>query len=260
LAYLCISGFDIVSYTYGQGKVAIFDTRTNQITKELAVGTNPQYITLDNEGEIYVSCTGDYWSTWGMIYIIDPALNEIKDSIPIGGTPGQIAVSADDVGWLAAGGWGADGMIYLFDSRADTVILGAEDPLEVPGDPGIISLVDLGDSTILACAFQSDALVKMDSSEGSVLKRYLVGDAPIHLDINYVYGDANGDFIGDVVDAVYLINFLFKSGPKPQKPIWRADPNSDCIVSIADVIYLLNFLFKNGPPTQHGCIYWIAVQ
>lgn len=260
LAYVCIAAFDIFTYTYGQGKVVIFDTGTNSIIKELNVGTNPQYITLDNEGEIYVSCTGDYWSSWGIIYTIDPALNEIQDSIPIGGSPGQIAVSADDVGWLAAGGWGTEGLIYLFDSRADTVIMGADDPVELPGDPGIISLVDFQDSTVLACAFQTDALVKMDSSSGSVLERYLVGDGPIHLDFNYAYGDANGDFVAEIVDAVYLINFLFKNGPEPAKPIWRADLNCDCRVSIADIVYLLNYLFKNGPFPKHGCIYWIPEQ
>jgi len=258
LAYVCIAAFDILTYTYGQGKVVIFDTRTNSIIKELNAGTNPQYITLDNQGEIYVSCTGDYWSTWGIVYSIDPALNEIKDSIPIGGSPGQIAVSADDVGWLAAGGWGTEGLIFLFDSRADTLIMGGDDPLQVPGDAGIISLVDFQDSTVLACAFQADELIKVDSSSVSVLKSYLVGDGPIHLDFNYTYGDANGDFVADVVDAVYLISFLFKSGRKPHKPVWRADPNGDCRVTIADVVYLVNFLLKNGPAPRHGCIYWIS--
>lgn len=256
LAYICISAFDIITYMYGQGKVVVFDTRTNSIIKELNVGTNPQYITLDNQGEIYVCCTGDYWSAWGTIYIIDPGINEIKDSIQIGGSPGQIAISPDGVGWLAAGGWGTDGQIYLFDSQADTVIRGADYPLGIPGDSGIISLVGFQDSTVFACAFQADEAVKLDTS-GSVLKRYLLGDAPIHLDFNYAYGDFNGDFQTSIVDAVYLINFLFRDGPKPAKPVWRADPNSDCRISISDVVYLVNFLFKEGPPPEHGCIYWL---
>jgi DNA-binding beta-propeller fold protein YncE len=255
LAYVCITAFDIITYEYGQGKVVIFDTRSNSIIKELNVGTNPQYITLDNQGEIYVSCTGDYWSAWGIVYVIDSKFNEIKDSIQIGGSPGQIAISPDDVGWLAAGGWSAEGLIYLFDSRVDTVIMGAVDPMELPGDSGIIGLVDFQDSTVLACAFQVDEVIKVDPS-GSVLKRYLTGDGPIHLSLNYIYADANGDFISDAVDAIYMINYLFRDGPPPPKPVWRADPNCDCRISVTDIVYLISYHFRNGPAPRHGCAYW----
>jgi DNA-binding beta-propeller fold protein YncE len=215
-AYVCITAFDMGNYTYGQGKVVVFDTRTNSITKEFNVGTNPQYITLDNEGEIYVSCTGDFWSTWGIIYTIDPASNAIKDSIPIGGSPGQIAVSADDLGWLAAGGWGTEGLVYLFDSRSDTIISGSQNPLSVPDDPGIISLVGLQDSAILACAFQADELVKIDASSGLVLKRYQVGDGPVHLDIGYASGQTSSVFISDVEEETDIkLLTLFQNYPNP---------------------------------------------
>lgn len=216
LAYVCIAAFDINSYTYGQGKVVVFDTRTNSIIKELNMGTNPQYISLDNEGEIYVSCTGDYWSTWGIVYTVDPAFNEIKDSIPTGGSPGQIVISTDGAGWLAAGGWDAEGLIYLFDSQADTVIMGADNPIRVPGDPGIISLVEFQYSTVLACAFQADELIKIDTSSGSILKKYQVGDGPSHLDIGYAYENPNGDFTFDGKEETQIKDFaLSQNYPNP---------------------------------------------
>ncbi|HEX7401110.1 MAG TPA: dockerin type I repeat-containing protein [candidate division Zixibacteria bacterium] len=64
----------------------------------------------------------------------------------------------------------------------------------------------------------------------------------------YVYrGDANADAVIDVGDVVYLINYLFKSGPVPS-PLEAGDVNCDGNVDVGDVVYLINYLFKGGPP------------
>ena len=60
-------------------------------------------------------------------------------------------------------------------------------------------------------------------------------------------GDANSDDVVDVGDVVYVINYLFKSGPAP-KTIQAADTNCDSIVDVGDVVYLINYLFKGGLP------------
>lgn len=233
LAYVCITALDINDYTYGQGEVVVFDTRTNSIAKKLKVGINPQYITLDNQGEIYVSCTGDFWSTWGVIYAIDPALNVIKDSILIGGSPCQMAVSADGLGWVAAGGWDREGLIYLFDSRSDTTIFGSENPILVPDDPGIMGVVTLPDSTALACAFQVDELVKIDTASGSVLKRYQVGDGPAHLAVSHV--EISSDLTSDVESGTPIRRLaLFQNYPNPfnSTTLIRFGLSSRCQVKI----------------------------
>ena len=67
-------------------------------------------------------------------------------------------------------------------------------------------------------------------------------------------GDSNHDMIVNVTDVIYLINYLFKSGPPPY-PIVAADVNADCIVNITDVIYLINYLFKGGPAPKPGCVW-----
>lgn len=59
-------------------------------------------------------------------------------------------------------------------------------------------------------------------------------------------GDANSDEVVDVGDVVYLINYLFKSGPAPS-PTQAADTNCDGNVDVGDVVYLINYLFKGGP-------------
>jgi hypothetical protein len=63
----------------------------------------------------------------------------------------------------------------------------------------------------------------------------------------FMYGDANGDGVINVVDVVYLINYLFISGPAPD-PIQAGDVNCDGFVNVTDVVYLINYLFIDGPP------------
>jgi immune inhibitor A len=70
--------------------------------------------------------------------------------------------------------------------------------------------------------------------------------------IDYVPGDANGNLVVDVADAVFLLNYLFKGGDPPV-PMASGDVNSDCLVDLADAIYILNYLFRGGDPPQPGC-------
>jgi hypothetical protein len=63
-------------------------------------------------------------------------------------------------------------------------------------------------------------------------------------------GDANGDWIVSCADVVYLINYLFISGPAPD-PLECGDANCDGIINSADIVHLINFLFIGGPPP--GC-------
>ncbi len=71
--------------------------------------------------------------------------------------------------------------------------------------------------------------------------------AEIAVNAGNTVGDANGDGLIDLADAVYILNYLFKGGPAPN-PLEVADCNCDQIVDLADAIYLLNYLFKGGPP------------
>jgi hypothetical protein len=69
---------------------------------------------------------------------------------------------------------------------------------------------------------------------------------------DYVPGDASGDLVVNVGDAIYLLNYLFKNGDPPV-PTAAGDVNADCVVNVGDAIYILNYLFKAGDPPQPGC-------
>lgn len=63
----------------------------------------------------------------------------------------------------------------------------------------------------------------------------------------YLYGDASGDSTVNIADAVYLINYIFKSGPAPD-PMISGDATADCAVNIGDAVYIINYIFKEGDP------------
>jgi hypothetical protein len=63
----------------------------------------------------------------------------------------------------------------------------------------------------------------------------------------YICGDANTDHDVNVGDAVYLINFVFSSGPAPY-PYLSGDVNGEGGPNVGDAVYLINYIFKSGPP------------
>jgi hypothetical protein len=65
-------------------------------------------------------------------------------------------------------------------------------------------------------------------------------------------GDANSDGAVNVGDAVFLINFVFKSGPAPT-PLCVGEANGDDQTNVGDAVYMINFVFKGGPAPVEGC-------
>ncbi|MDP3025233.1 MAG: dockerin type I repeat-containing protein [candidate division Zixibacteria bacterium] len=57
--------------------------------------------------------------------------------------------------------------------------------------------------------------------------------------------DKNGKF--DVADIIYLVNYLFKGGPKPIEFVDQGDVDNNGNTNVADVIFMVNNRFKGGP-------------
>ncbi|MCP4569264.1 MAG: hypothetical protein GY841_16945, partial [FCB group bacterium] len=68
----------------------------------------------------------------------------------------------------------------------------------------------------------------------------------------YECGDANGDFSLNVGDAVWLINYVFKSGASPE-PLCVGDANDDKAVNVGDAVYMINYVFKGGAAPPATC-------
>jgi hypothetical protein len=73
-------------------------------------------------------------------------------------------------------------------------------------------------------------------------------------EVQYVCGDADGNGIINISDAVFLIAYIFGGGPAPS-PLCAGDCDGNAIVNISDAVYLIAYIFGGGPaPVQSpGC-------
>lgn len=61
-----------------------------------------------------------------------------------------------------------------------------------------------------------------------------------------ICGDVNSNGAINLLDATYLIKYLYKLGPPPY-PLSKGDLDASGSVNILDVARLINYLYKNGP-------------
>lgn len=63
--------------------------------------------------------------------------------------------------------------------------------------------------------------------------------------VTYICGDANGDAIVNVSDAVNIINYIFVGGDPPN-PLEAGDCNCDQTVNVSDAVWVINYVFTGG--------------
>ncbi|MCK5125145.1 MAG: hypothetical protein KAR42_02720 [candidate division Zixibacteria bacterium] len=253
-AYVAITAYDFSTYTWGQGKVAVYDLSADTVLSsiEILTSTNPQFVDVDANGIIHCVCTGNYSSVRGTVFLIDPEIEAAFNIVSLGGDPSLLAIGADNKVFLSAGGWAADGEIFSYDAFTYEVYHDSANPIYV--DSGAMGIVAFQDTTAFACTF-GDRIIRINSN-GDKINTYTMGDGPIHVAFDYVPGDANGDWEVNVGDAVYLVNFTFKGGAAPAFPRWRANANGDVSINVGDAVYLVNYAFKGGPAPIIGPL-WV---
>ena len=247
--YVVCSGYDFDSYTFNPSKLDIYDLSDYSLIDELDIGLNAQYVAVDKIGNIHVVATGNYFDISGEAFIIDAAADQVINSIPLGGSPGQICVGPDNVAYIAAAGWSLAGYIYSYNTLTGQIYHDDANPLEV--GLNCLAAIPFEDSTIFSTSFSTDYIEIIDSA-GNNQTSYAVGDGPVHLDFNYIPGDANGDYDVNILDVIYIINWKYKNGPRTFPARWRANVNADMYYNILDIVYLINSIYKDGPKPKIG--------
>jgi len=69
---------------------------------------------------------------------------------------------------------------------------------------------------------------------------------------DYLCGDADGNGMVNIADAVYLITYIFGGGPAPD-PLLSGDADCNSMVNIADAVYLIAYIFGGGPEPCEEC-------
>jgi Dockerin type I domain len=67
-------------------------------------------------------------------------------------------------------------------------------------------------------------------------------------DCQGICGDASGDGVVNVSDAVWIINYVFQSGAEPQPVLACGDSNSDWAINVSDAVWLIGYIFVGGDP------------
>lgn len=247
-AYIACTGFDWDTYQYDPGKVSVYDIPGDSVISQINVGLNPQYLALDAQGRVHVVCTGDYWSIFGRVYIIDTSADTVVDSIFLGGTPGQITIGPDNIAYMSAAGWDKDGFVHSYNALTGEVYHDENNPIEV--DLNCMTVTTYQDTSCFTGSFTN--YVNVIDSGGNYKASYAVGDGPVHIAFNYVPGDANGDFVVNLLDIVHIINWLYKEAEPARWPRWRANVDANLGYNLLDITYLINYLYRDGPHPKVG--------
>ncbi len=105
-------------------------------------------------------------------------------------------------------------------------------------------------SYVIAIATSNDSLSGI-TSQLETAYNWAISHGIYNPDCCNTPGDANDDGDVNIGDAVYLINYIFKSGPEPPC-LNEGDPNNDEAINIGDAVYLINYIFKSGPAPVCG--------
>jgi hypothetical protein len=125
---------------------------------------------------------------------------------------------------------------------ADSMHLPTNAPSCAGGNPGIFTwtpdVSDLG--TWIFSFISTDECGAADTTE-------------VALRVGFPFcGDLTADDLIDLGDLIYLVSYLYKSGPAPE-PLCRGDANCDEVVNVSDVVRLVNYLYRSGLTPCFDC-------
>ncbi len=107
------------------------------------------------------------------------------------------------------------------------------------------------ESPLVLTTYQGGPTVYTDVSGFSIYPELVHGSVTI---TDVLCGDANGDGVINVSDAVFVINYVFIPGSPVPDPVCVADANGDGTVNVSDAVTLINYVFIPGsPPPVTDC-------
>jgi len=189
---------------YDPGTVSVIDATSLSVINTINVGTNPQSADVDINGNLIVSCTGDYSSIPSQIDIVDLVSGTVTSSVQFTGFITSVYVNHNNKVYISTYGYGV--MVY------DLTLLAfdRDESNPLPGGPGCV--FDNQNNCYIT-DFNVDS-VRAFSENHNRLNAYLVGDGPVSVDI---YDDSvTGISEHNIALPADLI--LYQNYPNPFNP------------------------------------------
>ncbi|MBU1319306.1 MAG: PQQ-binding-like beta-propeller repeat protein [candidate division Zixibacteria bacterium] len=207
----------------------------------LAIGSNTHGMWCDDvndDGVADVAVNGG--TTASYVTLLDGVTGEILWDFPTGGEVNTVViydVNLDGLNEVIAGS--DDQNVYALNGQTGELIWNystADDVIHV-----LVGDVDCDGRPNIACVtFGSDGVIYAFESL-----------APIGP--SYVCGDADGSEAVDIDDVVFLITYIFASGPAPD-PLDSGEVDCTGAIDIDDVVYLIAYIFASGPAPCANCL------
>jgi hypothetical protein len=70
---------------------------------------------------------------------------------------------------------------------------------------------------------------------------------PILMRVWRFHGDNDYDANITIADLVYLVDYMFNQGPRPEPELWVGDLTCDEHINIDDLVYMVDYMFNGGP-------------
>ena len=172
--YASNTAYDAATWGYGPGTVTVINTADNAVVTTIDVAKNPFSVGVAPDGKVHVVCTGNYWSEWGKVMVVDPATDTVVDSVVTLGSPGIIGFSpADNMALLTVWGMGC----LTYNTETLTMVNDTSNYFLGKGGTGVAAD---GDGNIFVSVWDDDQVINLDK-DGVVLATYDVGDKPAAL-------------------------------------------------------------------------------
>ena len=159
-------------------------------------------------------------------FTVNPAVDITTDpTLPTATTGEEYSITLESTGGTGARAW----------TDLNDDLSGTEFSLTVQG---VLSGTPTVEDTIVFTTHAQDQVGAYDELEFTLV-----------VELGYVFGDANFSGEVDIDDVVYLISYLFSSGPEPI-PLETGDVNCSGFIDIDDVVFLIDYLFAGGPAPE----------
>ena len=206
--YVANTGYIHYTLPYDPGSVSVIDACSYAIVDTILVGTNPQGLDVDSQGNLLVACTGVYPTSSGEFDIVDTNTNTVSLSISLSSHITAVRVNSADKAYLATYGNG----VMVYDLTSQTFERGEGNPLT--GGPGIAFdvqnnayIIEFGNGT-------NAGKMRVFSPTHQQINIYTVNVGPVYVDV-YDPASTNITNTGEIVADKFI---LYQNYPNPFNP------------------------------------------